>query len=507
MCGICGIAHADPAREVHRERVERMTEALVHRGPDDDGYFFDGPVGLGMRRLSIIDVAGGRQPIRNEDGSVALVYNGEIYNYRALRGELQAAGHEFSTASDTEVMVHAYEQEGPEALGAPAGHVRRRPVGRAGAGGCCWPSTGSGSSRSTTPPMRARIAFGSEIKCVHAGRHDVALGSIYGGLAQYFTFGYIPPPSTIFAGVRKLAPGTLLTWSPERGAETSPVLGDRRAIASTTARRRSDAGRTALRAGRCGPGAPGRDVPVGALSQRRGRLRRAGRRCISEAAPRAGSHLLDRLCRPTHNELDKARAVAARYSTDHHELVVEPQTVELLPQARRPLRRAVRRLVGASDLPRRRGLLASTSRSSCPVTVATSCSRLHAVPRAEAGRRAPRLCLRPCGSCSSGLRTRFRRRRTRPSTTACAACANASPTRCCRRARVQEQDHVAGSRCRGAVARARTDRDARRQQPVRGHRHLARALQKTNGDHPLARFVHAGFRPPWRATCSSRSTE
>ena len=92
--------------------MRRMTDTIVHRGPDDDGYFFDGPVGLGMRRLSIIDLEGGSQPIANEDGSIRIVYNGEIYNYRELRRELEAAGHVFATRADTEVVVHAYEENG-----------------------------------------------------------------------------------------------------------------------------------------------------------------------------------------------------------------------------------------------------------------------------------------------------------------------------------------------------------------------------------------------------------
>ena len=328
MCGICGIAHADPARGVQRERVELMTEALVHRGPDDDGYFFDGPVGLGMRRLSIIDVDGGRQPIGNEDGSVVLVYNGEIYNYRALRRELQAAGHEFSTSSDTEVVVHAYEDEGPEALGRLRGMFglalwdgqRRRlllAVDRFGIKPLYYAASDGA------------IAFGSELKCVmQAGMTGVELDPE--GLAQYFTFGYIPPPATIFTGVRKLAPGTLLTWSPERGAETSrywEVPHDRpdirRSDVQTKAELRSalvDAARAHLVS----------DVPVGALLS--GGIDSAALvALISEAAPQQLHTFSIGFADREHNELDKARLVAARYGTDHHELVVEPQTVELLP--------------------------------------------------------------------------------------------------------------------------------------------------------------------------------
>src|ERR687888_1256669 len=114
MCGICGLAALDGAGPVDRTLLEAMNGALVHRGPDDDGTLIDGPVGLGARRLSIIDLEGGHQPIANEDGSVHVVQNGEIYNYRELRAELERAGHRFRTQGDTEVLVHLYEEWGDE---------------------------------------------------------------------------------------------------------------------------------------------------------------------------------------------------------------------------------------------------------------------------------------------------------------------------------------------------------------------------------------------------------
>src|SRR2546423_2531940 len=116
MCGICGMLHADEAQPVQAQRVRWMADGIAHRGPDDDGFYIEGAVGLGMRRLSIIDLKGGRQPIANENGTVQLVYNGEIYNYRQLRRELQSQGHAFATETDTEVVVHAYEQHGDDFL-------------------------------------------------------------------------------------------------------------------------------------------------------------------------------------------------------------------------------------------------------------------------------------------------------------------------------------------------------------------------------------------------------
>ena len=117
MCGICGQASLDGVTGRNPAELGAMNDALVHRGPDSDGMLLDGPVGLAMRRLSIIDLAGGDQPISNEDGTVHVVQNGEIYNYRELMAGLQERGHSFSTRSDTEVLVHLYEER-----------VRRRPL-------------------------------------------------------------------------------------------------------------------------------------------------------------------------------------------------------------------------------------------------------------------------------------------------------------------------------------------------------------------------------------------
>src|SRR5213594_3636083 len=115
MCGIAGLITAGPRPDT-AELVRRMTAALAHRGPDGEGYWVDGEAALGHRRLAIIDVAGGAQPLLNETGSVRVVCNGEIYNYRELRSELEARGHRFRTASDCETIVHLYEDDGPDAI-------------------------------------------------------------------------------------------------------------------------------------------------------------------------------------------------------------------------------------------------------------------------------------------------------------------------------------------------------------------------------------------------------
>jgi asparagine synthase (glutamine-hydrolysing) len=113
MCGIAGFVNS-PGREADRAIVERMTATLAHRGPDGDGVYCDGPAALGHRRLSIIDLSGGAQPMSNEDGSIWVSYNGELYNEPELRRELEAKKHRFRTACDTESLVHLYEEEGPE---------------------------------------------------------------------------------------------------------------------------------------------------------------------------------------------------------------------------------------------------------------------------------------------------------------------------------------------------------------------------------------------------------
>src|SRR5579862_8362851 len=114
MCGICGQFNFERNEPVEPELVHQMARTMVHRGPDDEGYFFDGAVGLGFRRLSIIDLSGGHQPMSDEGETVWVVFNGEIYNYLELRSELEGRGHRFRTRSDTEVLVHGYKEWGPD---------------------------------------------------------------------------------------------------------------------------------------------------------------------------------------------------------------------------------------------------------------------------------------------------------------------------------------------------------------------------------------------------------
>jgi asparagine synthase (glutamine-hydrolysing) len=201
MCGICGILQSD-GRPVERALLEQLNGRMPHRGPDSDGFFLAGHVGMAMRRLAIIDLSGGDQPIFNEDGSVAIVFNGEIYNYRALRDELLGYGHHFATSSDTEVIVHAYEQWGDATLPRLEGmfafaiwDARRRRLLLA-------------RDRMGEKPLywhrgREGLVWGSEAKVVLAAPWvERRLNPT--ALHHYLTLQYTPDPLTIYEGVHQL---------------------------------------------------------------------------------------------------------------------------------------------------------------------------------------------------------------------------------------------------------------------------------------------------------------
>lgn len=328
MCGICGVVHADQRKPVSEAQIRRMTSSIAHRGPDDDGFYVEGPVGLGMRRLSIIDLEGGQQPITNEDETLQLIYNGEIYNHRALRRELEAAGHRFRTRSDTEVVAHAYEDDGGESVKRLRGMFalalwdgRRRSlllaVDRFGIKPLYY----------TVGP--AGLAFGSELKCIllsGASKRQIDPE----GLAQYFTFGYIQPPATIFADVRKLAPGSLLRWTPEQGAQVRRYWEPPRdhfqrglSMRETRAQLRealSEAVRSHLVS----------DVPLGAFLSG-GIDSSTIVALMSEALGEPVRTFSIGFADPRYSELGKAQLVADAYRAEHHELIVEPESIELLP--------------------------------------------------------------------------------------------------------------------------------------------------------------------------------
>jgi asparagine synthase (glutamine-hydrolysing) len=226
MCGIAGQFNFKRPEPVERETIVRMAHSIAHRGPDDEGFFIAGPVGLGFRRLSIIDLAGGHQPMSDAEETVWIIFNGEIYNYRELRAELQNRGHHFRTNSDTEVIVHGYKEWGIDVFNHLNGMFglaiwdvlnQRLVVAR----------DAMGIKLIYYKIDNGRLTFGSEIRAILAAQTSrpnvdpVALN-------LFLRFRYTPSPLTIFEGVRKLAPGTMLiaekgTCREERWYNFAPV--------------------------------------------------------------------------------------------------------------------------------------------------------------------------------------------------------------------------------------------------------------------------------------------
>jgi asparagine synthase (glutamine-hydrolysing) len=207
MCGICGVFHSERTRRVNRELLAGMNQQIVHRGPDDDGFLVEENVGLAMRRLSIIDIQTGHQPLSNEDGDVWIVFNGEIYNHQDLRKDLESRGHRYRTKSDTETIVHSYEEYGSRCVEHLRGMFafaiwdrRKRKLFIA-------------RDRLGIKPLYYRfdgntLLFGSEIKTILAYPGEKPEFN-RGVLAEYLAFGYLAGEETMYAGIRKLMPGHL----------------------------------------------------------------------------------------------------------------------------------------------------------------------------------------------------------------------------------------------------------------------------------------------------------
>src|SRR3989442_12888588 len=207
MCGIAGYYPSDHGSPADSVVLRSMTDAIVHRGPDDEGFHVQGGVALGMRRLAIIDLETGQQPISNEDGSIWVVFNGEVYNYLELRADLISRGHRFKTRSDTEVLVHLYEERGDEFVTAI----------NAMAAMALWDSRRQrlvlARDRLGKKPLHYALTpealiFGSEIKALV--RHPALRVELdHGSLARYLVHEYVPCPRTIYKGILKLRPGHL----------------------------------------------------------------------------------------------------------------------------------------------------------------------------------------------------------------------------------------------------------------------------------------------------------
>ena len=211
MCGICGVIHLD-GKPVASQALHAMNARLRHRGPDGDGFYISGNVGLAMRRLKIIDIAGSDQPLRNEDGSIQLVFNGEIYNYRVLRRQLSARGHRFNTDGDGETIAHLYEERGAAAVERLRGMFALA-LWDARRGRLLLSRDRFGQKPLYTYQDGRIFAFASEIKALLA-HPDVPRVSRFAddpaALADYLSYGYIPAPQTAFRGIHMLMPGESL---------------------------------------------------------------------------------------------------------------------------------------------------------------------------------------------------------------------------------------------------------------------------------------------------------
>jgi asparagine synthase (glutamine-hydrolysing) len=326
MCGIAGFVLRDGRAET--AAVRAMCDQIRHRGPDDEGFHIDGACGIGMRRLSIIDLATGHQPISNEDGSIWVVFNGEIYNYRALRDSLLAHGHRFATRSDTETLVHLYEQCGIDGFTRLRGmfafaiwdaRQRRLTLVR--------DRFGKKPLYYTAQPNG--LFFGSELKCFYPA--GVPLEPSPEALRLYFQFSYIPDPLSAYKGIYKLVPGGWLTYEasgkvrqgrywklPEPATEPPPDLTE--AAAAARVREIFDESvRMRMIA----------DVPLGAFLS-------GG---IDSSSVVASMSMQSREPVKTFsigfeesafNELPAAALVARKFGTDHHEIVVHPDSVALV---------------------------------------------------------------------------------------------------------------------------------------------------------------------------------
>src|SRR5881275_668517 len=213
MCGIAGQFNFERREPVERETIVRMARSIAHRGPDDEGFFIAGPVGLGFRRLSIIDLGGGHQPMSDAQETVWIIFNGEIYNYRELRAELQSKGHQFRTNSDTEVIIHGYKEWSTDVFnhlngmfGLAIWDVKKERLVVA--------RDAMGIKLIYYRIANGQLTFGSEIRAVLAAESSKpSVDPI--ALNLFLRFRYTPSPLTIFDGVRKLAAGMMLTV--ERG--------------------------------------------------------------------------------------------------------------------------------------------------------------------------------------------------------------------------------------------------------------------------------------------------
>lgn len=330
MCGIVGLYRWAEDPEVVRTHVRTMCRAIVHRGPDDEGLFAQESIGLGMRRLSIIDVGGGHQPMDNEDGTVTVVFNGEIYNFHALRDELERRGHRFKTNSDTEVIVHTYEEDGPDCVKHFNGmfafavwdHRRQR---------LFLARDRMGIKPLYYVQLGGKLAFASEVKALLA-LPEVSRVLDMESAARYFRLGFVPAPGTLFQGVRKLPAGWSLTA--EKGRVDPHRYWDwefKQPTANWSFEESRDRLRDVLRVAVVDQMVS--DVPLGAFLS--GGVDSTG---IVAFMREASTHRVQTFSigfdarHAYHNEAPFAEAAAKALGTKHETLIVHPNVVELLPE-------------------------------------------------------------------------------------------------------------------------------------------------------------------------------
>ncbi|HUG25788.1 asparagine synthase (glutamine-hydrolyzing), partial [Piscinibacter sp.] len=330
MCGIHGIYQLDGS-PAPVQWLDRMGAATKHRGPDDAGVHGDGRCAIGMRRLSIIDLSGGHQPISNHDGSLVVVCNGEIYNFRELRRELQAHGHRFKTESDSEVVLHGYAQWGVRFVSRLNGMF----------GFAIWDKKRQalliGRDRLGIKPIYwlndgKRVAFASEAKAL-LELPGVSRAVDPTALAAYLELGYVPSPLSIFRGIQKLPIASVMTVSPtgvgiESYWEPPTAVNSHVSSAEWVERLRArleEAVRMQMVS----------DVPIGAFLS--GGIDSSAVLAFmarhSQAPVKTYSIGFDGgAAERFYNELDYARQMAQQFGTDHHEILVKPDVVRLLPR-------------------------------------------------------------------------------------------------------------------------------------------------------------------------------
>lgn len=327
MCGIAGAAWSDPARAVDAQDLNRMGNALRHRGPDDQHHYLDQNAGLVHRRLSIIDLSAGRQPLSNEDGTVWIVFNGEIYNFKELRQRLEARGHQFRTATDTEAIVHLYEEDGLDCLSQLRGMFalalwdapRRRlllardRLGKKPLVYSCQPG---------------RLVFASEIKALlELPQFPREIDPL--AMDQYFSLGYVPHPRTIFRGIAKLPPAHYAVyeqgqlqigryWTPQPGPE---VAHSEKEYCRLVREELTEATRLRLIS----------DVPLGAfLSGGIDSTIIVG--LMQKFAARPTKTFSIGFSVKEYDESQFARQSAKHLGTEHHEFLVQKDCLEVLPE-------------------------------------------------------------------------------------------------------------------------------------------------------------------------------